>query len=334
MKHSNVALFIPNNGCKNECSFCNQRSIVGQSYQPTPKDVEAAIKVAKDSLGNATQNAEIAFFGGSFTAIDRTYMISLLEAAYPYIKSGEFKGIRLSTRPDYIDNEVLDVLKHYGVSAIELGAQSMDNEVLEANNRGHSKEDVEKASELIKNSGISLGLQMMTGLYKTTEEKDICTAKQFIALSPDTVRIYPTVVIRGTQLERLYNKGEYEPFDVEQSVNLCSKLLGLFNDNHIDVIRLGLHASEQLELDYVAGAYHPAFRELCESKLILNKVNAMLEEKRYTKDILILVNPSQVSKTIGQNKSNIKALEELGYTAKVQGDNTIAKDKIKIVNCR
>lgn len=334
MKHSNVALFIPNNGCKNECSFCNQRSIVGQAYQPTGEDVVKAIKVAKDSLKANTKDAEIAFFGGSFTAIDRNYMIELLNAAYPFIKNGEFKGIRLSTRPDYIDEKILAILKKFGVTSIELGAQSMNDEVLKANNRGHSRQDVIDASNLIKNTGFSLGLQMMTGLYKTTKERDIKTAEDFISLKPDTVRIYPTVVIKGTKLQELYDSGEYIPFDVEQSVILCTKLLQLFNKNGIKVIRMGLHASEQLRKDYVAGAYHPAFKELCESRLMLDKVKDILSKDEYDTNIEISVNDKCVSKMIGQKKTNIELLNQIGYSAIIKADKSLNNDEIKIINCR
>ena len=205
MKKGNISIFVPHLGCPCQCSFCNQKTITGQANQPTPQDVDKAVKTALKSKGF---DYEIAFFGGSFTAIDREYMISLLKAANKYIKSNEVKGIRISTRPDCIDEEILDLLKEYGVTSIELGAQSMDDEVLLANRRGHTAKDVENASELIKSYGFELGLQMMTGLYKDSEEKAIKTAEKIIALSPQTVRIYPTVVLKGTYLADLYLSGE------------------------------------------------------------------------------------------------------------------------------
>ncbi|MBR7061045.1 MAG: radical SAM protein [Eubacterium sp.] len=193
MKKGNISIFVPHLGCPKQCSFCNQKTITGKQNQPTPEDVEKALETALKRRG---YEYEIAFFGGSFTAIDRQYMISLLEAAFPYIENGSVKGIRISTRPDCIDTETLDILKKYGVSSIELGAQSMDDEVLQANLRGHTAKDVENASKLIKEYGFELGLQMMTGLYKDTDEKAIETAKKIIALKPETVRIYPTVVLK------------------------------------------------------------------------------------------------------------------------------------------
>ena len=179
MKKGNISIFVPHNGCPQQCSFCNQKTITGQAYQPTAKDVDEAVQKALRKKG---YEFEIAFFGGSFTAIDRAYMTELLDAAEPYVKSGAVKGIRISTRPDYIDDEILTLLKAKGVTAIELGAQSMDDEVLSANMRGHTAEDVVNASTLIKSYGFELGLQMMTGLYLDTDEKDIETARKIIEL--------------------------------------------------------------------------------------------------------------------------------------------------------
>ena len=169
-------------------------------------------------MGERSQNAEIAFFGGSFTAIDRSYMIALLEAAKKYVN--KFNGIRISTRPDYVDPEVLDLLKVYGVTSIELGAQSMCDDVLALNERGHTAEQVRKASFLIRSAGFSLGLQMMTGLYGSDLQKDIVTANEIISLHPDTVRIYPTVVMKQTKLEEYMLSGLYQPYTLEQSVAL------------------------------------------------------------------------------------------------------------------
>lgn len=242
-------------------------------------------------------------------------MLSLLEATVPYIDS--FRGIRISTRPDCINEEILTVLKKYKVTAIELGAQSMNDQVLKANNRGHSCADVVNASKLIKEKGFSLGLQMMTGLYKSTYETDIDTALKFISLKPDTVRIYPTVIMKNTELERLYVEKKYTPFTFEDTVDLCSKLLSMFDEHNISVIRLGLHHSESLQNDMVAGVYHPAFRELCESKIMLDKALNLLNENTVNDRCEILVSPSCVSKMIGNKRSNILRLNELGYNVKI-----------------
>lgn len=254
-------------------------------------------------------------------------MISLLEAAKPYIN--KFKGIRLSTRPDYINDEILILLKNYNVTTIELGAQSLDNSVLIANNRGHSSEDVINSSVLIKNYGFNLGLQMMTGLYKSDYNKDLYTANEFIKLNPDCVRIYPTVIMKNTQLERLYNLGKYIPYTLEQSVDLGATLIELFYKNNIDVIRVGLHFSDSLKKNDVAGIYHPAFKELCENKLLLRNIIDSLKTTD-KKENIVYVNPKSLSKAIGQNKINIKKLNELGYNIRFKTDNKLNKYDVRI----
>ena len=276
MKHVNVGLFVPHNGCPHQCTFCNQRAISGQSSQVTPADVDRAVATAvknPDSKGG-----EIAFFGGSFTAIDRKTMIGLLQAAYKYVQNGSFKGIRCSTRPDAIDDEICSILKEYGVTAVELGAQSMNDEVLRLNRRGHTSQDVINASKMLKSYGFELGLQMMTGLYGSTDEDCIETAERIISLQPDTVRIYPTVVIKNTELEKLYRSGEYIPQTVDSAAELCARLLLMFDRAKINVIRTGLHSGGGVEKDYVAGAYHPAFKEICEGKIYLNEAVEYIEK--------------------------------------------------------
>ncbi len=314
---------MPHNGCRHQCSFCNQCSITGQLYQPTQEDVVCAIKTAINSLKENTKFAEIAFFGGSFTAIDREYMLSLLDATKPYIK--HFKGIRISTRPDCIDDEILNILRDYGVTSIELGAQSLNDEVLISNDRGHSVADVYRASKLIKDKGFSLGLQMMTGLYKSTPQTDFDTARQIVSIKPDTVRVYPTITMKNTKLEKLYHHGEYVPQNLDEAVALCADILCLFNDNNISVIRLGLHHSDSLDTDMIAGPYHPSFRELCESKILFDKLISKLKENDVHGDCVVSVSPSCVSKLIGNNKSNIKRLNKLGYNVKIIQDNSVGE---------
>lgn len=323
MKKGNISIFVPHNGCPQQCSFCNQKTITGQAYQPTAKDVDEAVQKALRKKG---YEFEIAFFGGSFTAIDRAYMTELLDAAEPYVKSGAVKGIRISTRPDYIDDEILTLLKAKGVTAIELGAQSMDDEVLSANMRGHTAEDVVNASTLIKSYGFELGLQMMTGLYLDTDEKDIETARKIIELKPATVRIYPTVVLKGTYLEELYDGKIYRPPAVDDAAALCTKLLPMFEEEKIKVIRLGLHSSEEIKKNMVAGAFHPAFGEIVQSRFMLNKV---LEYPPGSYEIF--VSPKTVSKLKGNQKRNVYFLMENGYNIKYTVTDKVAEDELKIV---
>ena len=209
MKHINVSVFVPHAGCPHQCSFCNQRSISGAKSQPTAQDVRDAALVAMRSSPEGIKDGEIAFFGGSFTAIDRDYMIELLSSAQEFIGENGFKGIRISTRPDAVDGEICDILEKYHVTAVELGAQSTNDKVLAMNRRGHTREDIFRSARLLKERGFELGLQMMTGLYGSNDEDSIGTARDIISLSPDTARIYPTVVIENTELAELYRNGEY-----------------------------------------------------------------------------------------------------------------------------
>lgn len=323
MKKGNISIFIPHLGCPQKCSFCNQNTITGNEKQPTPDDVKNAVETALKRKG---YEYEIAFFGGSFTAIDRSYMVSLLESAKPYVDSGKVSGIRISTRPDFIDDKILDILKSYGVTSIELGAQSMDDEVLKANFRGHTAEDVVNASKLIKSYGFELGLQMMTGLYMDTDEKAIKTAEKIIELAPQTVRIYPTVVLKGTYLAKLVEDEVYKAPTVDDAANLCTKLLPMFEKANIKVIRLGLHSSEDIKKNMVAGAYHDSFGEIVKSRFMLNKVLALPP-----RDYEIMVNPRSISQFKGQQKRNIYFLMEEGYNVKVTANEKVAVGELKII---
>lgn len=330
MKHINVALFVPDEGCPHRCSFCNQKTISGSVKKLTAEDVKKAVETALSSNKDTTEG-EIAFFGGSFTAIEREYMVSLLESAKPYIDAAFFKGIRISTRPDCINEEVLSLLKEYGVTSIELGCQSMDDEVLRLNNRGHSAEDVVSSAELIKKFGFEFGVQMMTGLYGDNDRKALETAEKLISLKPQTARIYPTVVLKNTELERLYKEGKYKAQTLSEALKLCSRLLLMFRNADIPVIRLGLHSGGNVEEGYVAGAYHPAFREKCESAVYLKLVYDEISEKNIQKgEIEITVGSKFVSQMIGQGKENIEKLSEEGYKAKIIQNKDFKKYMIKV----
>ncbi len=330
MSHANISIFVPHKGCPNDCSFCNQRAISGQSVPATAEDVANAVETAiKYNID--PKSAEIAFFGGSFTAIEREYMLSLLTAAKHFLDTYEFAGIRVSTRPDCIDEEVLEILKEYGVTAIELGAQSMCDDVLIANHRGHTADDVRKASRLIKDCGFEFGLQMMTGLYKSDFEKDFQTALEIIKLKPDTVRIYPTVVLKNTHLGYLQEIGEYTAPSAEESAPFCARLLQMFNGNDIKVIKLGLHSSETVESDMVGGAYHPAFRELCEGHIFYEKILEALKDKEKNKKYIVYVPEKALSKAKGQQKRNEKALKNQGFYCTIKGSKNLEEFQIEVV---
>lgn len=326
MKKSNISIFVPHIGCPHQCSFCNQNTITGQTKAPTPQDVADTVETALRSNKNNTFEYEIAFFGGSFTAIDRAYMLSLLETAYPYVKSGKATGIRISTRPDFIDEEVLALLKKYGVTSIELGAQNMNDKVLAANMRGHTAEDVRNASALIKKKGFDLGLQMMTDLYTSTRGLDFATAREFAKLKPKTVRIYPTVVLKDTYLAKLYESGKYKPCPLKKTIALCADLVEFFESHDIEVIRVGLHASEEIKNNMLAGGYHECLGELVISKMMFNRITQLPPGEHQ-----VFINERSISKLLGNKKSNLAALEEAGYKLDIRYNNALKPNELRIV---
>ena len=327
MKHITVGLFVPHKGCPHQCSFCNQKSISGQLKELTPDDVHSAVSKAMENPN--LKNAEIAFFGGSFTAIERDYMLSLLQAAAGYIDGEKFKGIRISTRPDCIDGEICALLKKHKVTAVELGAQSMSDDVLRLNRRGHTAREVENAVKMLKAYGFETGLQMMTGLYGSDGNESLETAEKIIALSPDTVRIYPTAVLENTHHAELFQKGEYTPQSVEDAVDVCSRLLMMFHKAQIKVIRVGLHSGGNVEEGFVAGAYHPAFKELCESRIYYNLILDELKNKNIT-DCTVFVPQGALSQALGQKKQNLILLGEKGYNLSVKENRDLKKYQILI----
>ena len=325
LKHSNISIFVPHIGCPNKCSYCNQKHITGTFKAPTVRDVAIGVKNAQTNPNYCPETTEIAYFGGSFTAINRNYMLRLLRVANRFVKNGTVSGIRISTRPDAIDEEILTLLKQYGVTSIELGAQSLNDRVLRMNNRGHTSADVKKASKLIREFGFELGLQIMTGLYGDNDNSTIKTAEKIISIKPDTVRIYPTIVLQDTDLAALYADGIYKPQTLDNAISLASKLYTMFTENDIKVIRLGIHSIAKDA--YIAGPWHPAFSELCQSEIFLSKaLNKLKTKGNYS----IFVNKSDVSKMIGQKKSNIIKLENLGFYCKVFADKNIKPNEIKI----
>lgn len=329
MKHYNIPIFVPHRGCPFDCVFCNQKHITGVVEETTDEEIKQIIESHLRTIPHGAE-CEIAFFGGSFTGIEREEMDRYLGIAYPYVECGAVSGIRISTRPDYIDEKILTHLAKFGVKVIELGVQSMDEEVLFASNRGHTPGDVRKAAALIKQYGFGLGLQMMTGLPGDTPERSVHTADEIIALSPDCVRIYPTLVIRDTRLEEMYRNGEYTPQSVEEAVALCAVLLKKFRKAGITVIRVALATTDEISPGgmLVAGPFHSAFRELAESRIYYEEIKESLDNR---KEITVAVNPKEISKAVGNKRENIKKLkEEYGVQMKVRGDARIKKGNFKI----
>jgi len=309
-----IPIFVPNAGCPHDCCFCDQKKISGAIAMPTVEEIAKNVESYLDIVKNYSK-VQIAFFGGSFTAIPKETQLMYLEAVSPYIKSGAVDSVRLSTRPDYIDDETLLMLREHSVGTIELGAQSMDDDVLLAAGRGHTAKDTEKASELIRAYGFELGLQTMTGLPGASFESDLYTAERIIGLQPDIVRIYPTVVIRDTFLHKMFERGTYIPPTLERTVDLCARLMIKYEKENIKVIRMGLQATEGISLgeDVVAGPYHPAFGQLVKSRIAYDKLAEMTAEQK-GKDFVAFVQAKELSDYIGQRKCNIyKLKEQFGY---------------------
>ncbi len=300
---ANIPIFIPHSGCKNDCAFCNQRSITGKTIPPSFEETDKIIRENLTTLKN--KMPQIAFFGGSFTGIGNELMEGYLKVAYKYVKDGLVSGIRLSTRPDYIDEEILSILHSYGVKNIELGAQSMDDEVLENSRRGHDSECVRRASALIRRFGFDLGLQMMIALPADTPEKSIATAKEFVALGAKETRIYPTVIIEDTYLAQMYREGSYVPMNMDEVVETAAACYEIFYENGVKVLRIGLQNSEELKKSVVGGAYHDALGEMVLSRVIRRAAEGEAHvEIRYA--------PSFLSKVLGQKKANIEYFGKKG----------------------
>lgn len=328
MRYYNIPIFVPHYGCPFDCVFCNQKHITGEKDIPCAERTKQIINEHLATLPKTDRQIEAAFFGGSFTAVDTELQEELLKAAYEYVKSGKIDGIRLSTRPDFIDDTVMKRLIGYGVTAVELGVQSMDDSVLLASGRGHSAKDVENAVEVIKKYPVKLGLQMMTGLPNDTDERSIRTAERIIALKPDFVRIYPTLVIKDTRLCDMYQSGEYEPQSLDTAVSLAATLMEMFKKSDITVIRVGLAATEEISPGgaLVAGPYHSAFGELAEGEILYNKIKAVLSDGKTAE---IAVNPKDISKAVGNKQRNMRRFSEDGREVRFVQDETVPKGEIK-----
>lgn len=329
MKHYNIPIFVPHLGCPFDCVFCNQHHITGADQIVTGDMVRQTVDAYLQTLPQVGRFVEIGFFGGSFTGIDAALQEELLCAAYAYVKRGDVQGIRLSTRPDYIDTTILERLRRYGVTTVELGVQSLDDEVLLASGRGHTRGQVYDAVKQIRRYPFALGLQMMTGLPKDTPEKSIDTARQIIAFAPRDVRIYPTLVIRDTYLEKLYRAGQYEPQTLLEAVTLCKTLAVMFDAAGIDVIRMALAVTEEMSPGgaVTAGPFHPAFRELVETEIYYDKINALIGNRKH---VDLYVPFRELSKAVGYRRANIKRWERNGVLVRVKGEKRLPNGQMEI----
>lgn len=325
MKHYNIPVFITHYGCPNMCVFCNQNKITGRETDIQPEEIKGIIEEYLSTLPKKGKK-EVAFFGGTFTAISLPLQKLFLKEVKSYIDRGLVDGIRLSTRPDNINREILDLLKEHGVTTIELGVQSLDNKVLELSERGYEKEEVERASKLIKSYKITLGIQVMPGLPGSSFESDIETIEKVVEIEPDFIRIYPTLVITDTKLEEMYKKGEFKPLTIDEAVDLTSILLAKTELAGIRVIRIGLQPSEDIRADgiIVDGPFHPAFRELVEGYIYRKLFENLLinQDKLYVE-----INKYDISRAIGIKKVNKKYF---GDRIEIHLDDNINKGYMKV----
>lgn len=323
-KHINIPIFIPHLGCPNDCAFCNQRSISGRTafdISSVRRDIEATLSTAGEA------DAEIAFFGGSFTGIDRSLMVSLLDIAEEYVKSGKVRSVRLSTRPDYISEEILDVLKKYSVKTIELGIQSSDDSVLCASKRGHTFSDTKRACALICEYGFTLVGQMMIGLPSASGESEKLTAEAICELGASEARIYPIVILKGTRLSDMAASGEYTPLQENELVTRSADVLEIFRKNGVKVLRIGLHAGDELtSRDEIAcGFYHPAMGELVEGELFYREIKNKLKNVSENGSFTVTVPKGCLSKAIGQkgkNRDRLKLEFNLKRIDFIEDENT------------
>ena len=325
MSYSVIPVFIPHLGCPHDCVFCNQKRIAGKINAPKPSEVSALLDVAF----KCSPNAEVAFYGGSFTDLSLNEQEEYLKAAAVFNP----KSIRLSTRPDAINDTVLTLLKKYGVKTIELGAQSMEDTVLMASNRGHCAEDVRVASKMIKQAGFNLILQMMVGLPGEEENSAINTAKEIAKIKPDGVRVYPTVVVRDTCLEDMWRAGEYTALTANDAVEICADITEIFNKANIPIIRMGLNPTEDLNGgDALAGAYHPAFGQLVSARIKLRKLRELLRDIK-ADDIVICAHPKAISDVAGHKGENKKRLIEEFSLRKITiiGDENLPLGDVRVI---
>lgn len=308
MKPFIIPIFISHLGCPHRCIFCDQETATGISRnETTPSSIRDVVREFLRYKRNNCKDVQIAFYGGSFTALPAEKQIQFLKIAEEFIQRGEAKTVRISTRPDYVNNRILDVMQTYPVRTVELGAQSMDEGVLTLAGRGHTAQDTVRAVRLLRERGLAIGIHLMLGLPGDNREKAILSAEKIISLRPDFVRIHPTLVIRNTPLASLLNRGLYASMDLEEAVSLCKEIVLLFEQHRIPVVRMGIQPSPSLEKqgNIIGGPYHPAFGELVRSSILLDKVKAEIQKYMPTKTINIRVSPYDLSILKGQRNTNI-----------------------------
>ena len=329
-----IPIFIPHQGCPQHCLFCNQVSISGTILQEAD-DAELVRKTVSEWLGFSRPHSivQVAFYGGSFTCLSQKRQQLYLDAVHPFLKKGEVDSIRLSTRPDCLDNSICDFLLQNGVKTVELGVQSFDDKVLEAAERGHSREDSLAAIHILKENGMELGVQLMPGLPHENTLSFLATLDRVIDCKPDFVRLYPTLVINGSGLAKEYKKGRYQPMTMNRAVALCCYAKEKLEQAGIHIMRMGLQASETLEKELLAGPYHPSFGEFVASRHWLKRVRPLLARCPTGKDLYITISHRDISAFVGPKRVNMKRLQELGFEKrlKLTTDKTLKRGTMNYV---
>jgi histone acetyltransferase (RNA polymerase elongator complex component) len=330
MKKVTVPFFISHQGCPHTCAFCDQRTISGASGElPTAEAIHAKIRTWRRSAGERPM--EVAFFGGTFTALSIAVQNQLLQPLQPLLATGEIQSVRISTRPDCIDSATVQRLVHRGVRTIEIGVQSMDDAVLEASNRGHSAAASEAALRCIKAEGVLVGAQLMPGLPGDSAARSILSLKRVIAAGADFIRIYPVVVLRGTELARRFEAGEYHPMGLEAGVQLCKVLLHESLQAGVDVIRIGLQADDGLsDTAVMAGCWHPALGQLTRSELYFDLLDKLLTDLPDGSSLTIRCHPARVSDVAGQGRINLERLGDRTASAVITPDSSLLKEEIAV----
>jgi histone acetyltransferase (RNA polymerase elongator complex component) len=319
-----IPVFIPQLGCPFECVYCNQRKIAGRNDVPTEETIVKIIENHLSTIPRDGSRIEVGFFGGNFTGLARNHQEKFLNIAFSYLEMGAAHGIRISTRPDYIDEASLSLLKEYRVDTVELGAQSCDDEVLWLAGRSHTSEQIVKASRLVVQYGMRLGLQMMIGLPGDTLNKSLGTAKRIVELGAAITRIYPTLVIRGTGLEKLYRLGEYTPLDLDDAVCWTREIMKIFEKGGVRVIRAGLHPSEGLlnRKDLVAGPFHQSYKELVLTEIWREILENAVKGKKGER-MTLHVSPEEMRYAIGYSGTNREFLKRFFHRVDIIADKTL-----------
>lgn len=331
MKHVTIPVFVPEKCCPFQCIFCNQQKITGRLDIPKPADVGEIIEKHLATISLRNSIVEVGFFGGNFTGIPLDEQEQYFVAVKPYLDDGRISSIRLSTRPDYINLDVLGLLKKYRVKTVELGAQSLDDEVLLRSRRGHTTTDVINASKMITDYGFRLGLQMMIGLPGDTLDKAVMTAKEIIRLGAVETRIYPLLVIKGTKLDQWYHEGRYIPLSIEETISWLKTIIPFFEEASVEITRVGLHSSVGLQTgkELVAGPYHPSIRELAMTEVWWDRLKSLMDHPDRRK-IMISVNPSQYNFAIGYYGKNRKRLLKQYSVVNFSKDSNLKQNQFHV----